>query len=117
MRRLQGITTLLHELMPNIHIPHMGQTNTGGEHQRSPEIPPRTTRQGLRTGTPWPNNQVPKITNLRRESDRREGKAPMYKETTENTYSRAPYVPPPCKKEAEQKTLKASNIKRLIKWC
>jgi len=35
MRRLQEITSLLHELMPNIHIPYMGQAGAGGEHWRS----------------------------------------------------------------------------------
>ena len=60
MRRLQGVTALLRELMSDIHIPHIGQIDTRGEHQRSQANPPRTPRQGIRIRTPGLNSQVPK---------------------------------------------------------
>jgi len=56
MRRLQGIIALLHELMPNIHIPHMGQTNEGEEYRKSQGNPSRITRHGIRIETLGPNN-------------------------------------------------------------
>lgn len=104
----------MHELMPNIHIPRMGQTGVGGEHWRSQNNPPRTPRQGIRIGTLRPNDPVPETTNLRENYDKRPRKAPMYKEKAKSTHSRALCVPSPCKNETEKEAFKASDIKRLI---
>ena len=114
MRRLQGITTLLHELMTNIHIPHMGQTSTGREHWRSQSNSQRTIQQGIRIRTPRLNNHVSEMANPRREYDQQARKAPMYEEIVENTPLRALYVSPPFRNKAEQETLKTFDIKRLI---
>ena len=114
MRKLQEITALLCERMSDIHIPHIGQTDTRGEHRMSQGNPIKTTQQGIRIRTPGLNSQVPEITNSRRKHGKRARKAPMYKETVENTYSRVLYDPSLCQNEAEQETLRVFDIKRLI---
>jgi len=101
MRRLQGIIAFLHELMPDIHISHMGQQRARGEHRRSQDNPSRTAQRGIRILTPRPNNQVPEMANPRRDYDRRVGKAPMYEETTKNIPLRALCVPPSSRDEAK----------------
>ena len=115
MKRLLGITALLQELMTDIHIPHMGQTGTAGEHWRSQDNPPRAPWQGVRIGTLGLNDQALEIVNPRECYDKRPRKAPIYEETAESTHSRALYIPSPRKNESEKETLKASDIKRLKK--
>jgi len=114
VRRLQGITALLQELMPEIHIPHAGQAGAAEEHWRSRDSLLRTPRQGMPGGPRELDDQVPGAANPRERYGRRPGKAPMYEETADSTHSRALCVPSPRKNESEKEILRASDVKRLI---
>jgi len=114
IRRLQGVTALLCELLSDIHVPHIRQIDARGEHRRSPANPPMASRQGIRIITPGLNSQNSKVTDSRRKYGKRTRKTLMYKETTKNAYSRVPYDPSFCQNEVEQETLSASDIKCLI---
>jgi len=109
VRRLQGITALLQELMPD-----MGRSGAAEEHGRSRDNLPRAPQPGVRRGTPELNDQVREAANPWGGYDRRSGKAPMYEETAESTHSRALCVPSPRKNELDKEMLKASDVKRLI---
>ena len=93
MKRLQRVTTLLCELMSDIHIPYIRQTDTRGEHQRSQDNPSMTPWQGIRIKTPRLDSQIPEVTDSRRKCGRRARNASVYKEIAENTYLRVPYNP------------------------
>lgn len=112
---MQGITTLLQELTPNIHIPYTGHADAIESKPKAQGQPPESSTNGDKDWDTKEKWSHPKTIIPTWASGRWVEKALMYEETAENTHSKALYLPRPHREDAGHGTLDATGIRRLIK--